>query len=477
MKTINLILIGVLMICSSLHAQVIPNSDFEIWNSDTMYENPQGYNSTNTFSYATFQSSNVTKSSSAFTGNYSVRMETKANAQDTIFGGVFIGMPGDGGISGGLPYAARPDSVRLAVKFNIMPGDTATLTIFFKKNGSVMAMAHEKVAGVQATWVSVSRPISWMIPVVNPDTLVVILSSSGLDGGGKPGSILYVDDIQLIGSSVPQIPNNGFEQWSPVISEDPQDWYTFNFFAFLNNEVSVSKTSDKYSGNYAAQIKSVNLFGDTMGFLSLGDFGDNGPQGGIPVFQNPKRISGYYKYSPVGPDTALAAVFTYVYDSGLGVSYPVDTIIVKLLPTLAYTPFEVVLPYNSWPIIDTMNIMFASGNIANESGYIGLGSILKIDSLNIFYNPVSVEEKSSSEIKISIHPNPADNYVNIVSNTQLSGAIRFKIYDSYGRVVANKVINPETSSAIDVSSLPAGFYLWEIQTSDKIIRSGKLILL
>ncbi|MCF8234974.1 MAG: hypothetical protein K9G67_08120 [Bacteroidales bacterium] len=56
-----------------------------------------------------------------------------------------------------------------------------------------------------------------------------------------------------------------------------------------------------------ADIQNNYVGGDISGVVTHGTFFEDGPVGGLPVNLNPQMLTGYYKYYPVGPDTALGS--------------------------------------------------------------------------------------------------------------------------------------------------------------------------
>ena len=97
-----------LFTCVHLFAQnPIPNGNFETWMT-TRYIDLQNY-ITPVFESQEFLGSPTTiRSSDRIAGNYSIRMETKSNGADTLFG--FISS-GEFGQSNGFSFTQSPDSI------------------------------------------------------------------------------------------------------------------------------------------------------------------------------------------------------------------------------------------------------------------------------------------------------------------------------------------------------------------------------
>jgi hypothetical protein len=454
-------------------SQTISNSSFENWSQQVLFEDPVPYITTNMNVIMMGGSGNVTKSTDHNGGLYSARLETMQFGADTIFGGVFLGIPGSAGITGGAAMAVHPDSLTVSAKYNLQTNDTAYVLVLFKKNGVMIGIGAFAFAGIQNTFTQFKTPVTWY-QTDSTDTVSAIITSSALDPPQFPGSILYVDDLNFIGGTIP-FPNGDFETWNNVSVEDPDDWFTLNF-ADTPGNYSVTKSTDSYDGTYAAQIENViTTFGDTMGFITNGRFGGNNPEGGMHVLLNPEKVTGYYKYTPVGLDTALAACFIYGNDT-LGNYGLLDSALVMLEPKPMYTYFEIPIAYNSWPLADTLNIAFASGNLENENSYVGLGSTLLIDKLEVTYKPMSVNENSTDNNNVNIFPNPAYGNCDVTIGNSDIPLYSIELYSETGQKIYSEIFdNAGTVNHLKLSMLSKGLYYLKIQNGEKII-TKKLII-
>lgn len=474
-KIFSLIMLLFLFLnAANVYSQIISNSSFENWSTNVYYEDPPPFITTNMNTFMMLGTGNVTKSTDHNSGLYSARLETVLLGADTMFGGMFLGIPGPGGITGGAAMAVHPDSLSVNAKYNLQSNDTAYVLVLFKKNGITIGTGAFAFAGTQNTFLEFKTPVTWY-QADTTDTIAAIITSSALDPPQFPGSILFVDDLNFTGSATP-LPNGDFETWNTITSEDPDDWTTMNY-ASSPSDPSVSKTTDSYDGTYAAKIKNVQMFsGDIMGFITNGYFGNNGPQGGMHVLLNPEKVTGYYKYSPVGPDTALAGCFVYIQDS-TGAQVLVDSGMIKFSPAGNYTYFEIPFLYNGWPIADTLNISFASGNLQDSGAYVGLGSTLYIDMLGVTYYPVSLPEVSDLEKSTVIYPNPSAGNFTV---TFFSGEPEYvlDVFDAKGMLFHHKTLKPVNGYyfySIDISGYAKSMYTVKF-TSAKNSFSKKIII-
>ena len=148
-----LIISAFAFICiSSSNAQQVANGGFENWTMKTLLNEPNGYSSSNTWAYVSGSGDNVTKDTSAYHGSFAAKLTTVQTQNDTIFGALFIGTPGDGGVTGGMPYTDQPDSVSGYVKYNIPTGDSAFFIVAFKNSGTMIAQTAQSFTGTQNTY-------------------------------------------------------------------------------------------------------------------------------------------------------------------------------------------------------------------------------------------------------------------------------------------------------------------------------------
>ncbi|MCD4665492.1 MAG: PCMD domain-containing protein, partial [Bacteroidales bacterium] len=341
MKKLVLLLILTIYFTQLVFTQDIQNSGFEDWTNQVLFEEPDQFTSSNILSYPSIGEPNVTKTTDAYSGNYAVRLETVAVDEESLTGAIFIGEPGDEAVIGGVPFTERPDSIKGYAKYNVPAGDTAYVLALFKKLGIPLGICLVPFVGEQTEYQQFSMAVQWLNPILSPDTLATGVLSSSMFSEPIPGSWIIVDSIHFVGASTPY-PNGSFEDWNTFSSEEPDNWFTSNIFTLLAGEASVTKSEDSYEGNFAVRIEStLTMWDDTLGLVTNGTFGDDGPMGGMPVDNIPDVLSGYYKYTPVGPDTALAAIALYHYNETTGMTETLEENLIKLPAAEDYTYFEI----------------------------------------------------------------------------------------------------------------------------------------
>jgi hypothetical protein len=457
-----------LLAFNSSLAQTIPNGDFEAWSNDTLYEEPASYFTGNLWSFNAVPGGNVVKVGSAFHGNFASQMTTVSTGGDTAIGLMLTGSPGMGGILGGVPYTEQPDSISFYAKYDVQLGDTAFVIVGFKVSGTFIAFALQPLIGNQTTWKRFVMATN--LPAFPaPDTMVFIASSSVLEGLQLPGSTLTIDSVTFIGATA-GIPNPSFENWVPYTSEEPDGWIGFNFGAMAGGPLSLTKSTNAYSGTYSAKVETIaTSWGDTIGLVSNGKFYTNGLKGGMAVNSNPDKVTGYYQYFPSGQDTALIGLASFL----AGVK--MDSAILALPAQSSWTYFELPLSYSSFPDVDTLNITFSSSNTL-DSNTNGLGSVLYIDNLNIYYLPLGMKQVAESS-GTKVLPNPFNDISVLSFSKPENMVVDVELYDATGKNCWSRKGITSNSVIIDRKGLDNGIYMFHIKDANgKLLSNGKILI-
>lgn len=195
--------------------QTIANSGFENWTQSPNgpFEECDNWGSFNYLSVLGFTAP-VQKSTSAHSGDYSVRIESSygdANEdglEDTIPTVFFLGeLDVFSGVNYvGNPCTQRPDSLVGYYKYSTVLGDNwlakVALTYWDSALDTfVVVGSHDYIGGEAATFTRFSFPIDYVLPNT-PDSVVVgfysVNEAAGSSGGG---SVLYLDDLQFVTAS------------------------------------------------------------------------------------------------------------------------------------------------------------------------------------------------------------------------------------------------------------------------------------
>ena len=477
MKTFKyyLSLLTLIVLSQSIYSQNIANGDFENWTSIDAYEEPDNMYIAGIHAYFLTGSVNATKSTDKIEGNFSVKLVSTIINSDTLFGLVTNSNDIEDGLSGGQPYTDKPDSVFFSAKYNIQANDTAIIFVLFKRLGVDMGVGMYQFTGSQTNWQSQAVAINWFSGLpVNPDTMLFAAVSSNPDGNVQNNSELFLDNVHF-GTANAALINGGFENWTMKSFEQPDDWSTFNFASIVYPPAYVKKSTDAHNGTYALEITTQLLNGkDTIAHIANSDILNDNWQGGQRVYLNPMKLTGYYKYTPIGNDSAAIAIRTTRWDAVSNQRITIQERLVTLGAASSYTAFSIDLTHNAWPNVDTLGIAFGSSNIHSGNINVALGSKLLLDSLNITYFPVGISENNAKKQSIKIYPQPASDYVNFkIDNTAQS--VKIIIYNSNGKLI--KSFNKSSTSLVQINTtdLSSGVYFYQINIDSRISK-GKFQL-
>ncbi len=112
----------------SVHAQIVPNGDFESWGSFGSYENPEFWSTANDIT-SSLGVITTQKTTDSYTGDFAALMEAKTVLTFSVPGLITLGdftidiWSQQSEITGGIPFDLRPDKINLHYKYTPVPGD------------------------------------------------------------------------------------------------------------------------------------------------------------------------------------------------------------------------------------------------------------------------------------------------------------------------------------------------------------------
>ncbi len=452
-------------------AQSIPNGDFESWQTTTI-SNPNGAVTANLEMFqrhGTGIPALVTQVSDAQHGSSACKLETTVIEGDTAFGYAVFGRTGNSGPEGGFPYSQTPDSITGWYKSNINANDSALVLVAFSLNGNPVYQGAFFLHGTHSSYTRFSFPLNLPGGFACDTVLFGVASSDPLtDFAPKPGSWIIVDNIAFVGTGITQqVPNSDFELWTNLNFEAPNTWLTY-----YSDDLtpSVSKTTDKYAGNYAAKVTTILSGSQLINVTFNGRQGNDGPEGGHPYALAVDTLMGYYKYSPTVTDTAM--VMMQFRKAGSVTDWRVQF----LFPTSTYTKFEI--PINLTTTPDSVSIFLASSTWNATTA--NLGSTLYIDDVQFKSQPLHVSVAEQGNIfRNLIYPNPSSDFVNVEFTMVTPETVTLTICDFSGRQMLAKTLNTsvgENSFKVDLDHLAKGVYSINVTSKNQIISASKFIV-
>jgi len=91
-----------------------------------------------------------------------------------------------------------------------------------------------------------------------------------------------------------------------------------------------------------------------------------------------------------------------------------------------------------------------------------------------YHTPTTVQNLNSGATGISVYPNPANSYINVVISAGVKGSIEVAVWNVLGQQV-NTVMAADNKAVIDVSMLPAGSYLVTCNNDGIKIASARFV--
>ena len=291
-------------------------------------------------------------------------------------------------------------------------------------------------------------------------------------------------------SAQSDIANRDLENWTVETSTfgnydvPDSEWTTANRVVRLGFPASTFKVTDAYSGAYAAKMitTTANIANPPLlvtGTLATGIFNElatppDNLKFGTPFTARPVRFKGYYKYMPVNGDSC--ALYTLLTKWNTGTNSR-DTLGRAMLPNdtqtvTAYTLFDIPFVYSSQNNPDSITVVFASSAYGNH--LMGQpGSTLYIDDIS-FDMTNGIEMVLMPEVKVTIFPNPANDYLYFNTDKKLKKG-NLIIYNEEGIKVKSVDIN-SINNKITVNDLAGGNYFYLLSDGNDKMNSGSFVI-
>ncbi|HXC07083.1 MAG TPA: hypothetical protein VNZ86_20125, partial [Bacteroidia bacterium] len=271
-----------------LSAQNIPNFDFESWNFLNYYF-PIPWNTAGT----------ITRLSPGYQGNYALRMQGNLNTGEP--GQISLGKLLGNQYSGGVPFNSRPDTVSGFYAYNIATGDSASLFLILKNNGSIVGSDTMYITGSNpGFYVHKTSGIHYR-SALTPDSVIIVVNSTRLNHLNT-ASYVMIDDLTLMHQSL-LIPDGDFESWYHKDYFDLVGWTTPNFDGLSANAYPVKDTTLHLAGRYSARLMNISEGSYYLpGYILLGKASGNNIFPGIASGVLDTVLTGFYQFFPQNGD-------------------------------------------------------------------------------------------------------------------------------------------------------------------------------
>lgn len=261
-----------------IHAQNLPNYDFENWASDGTFFNPVSWGTSN-FSAMSIISFNTVfqETSDLYSGNSCAKLVTV----EQNIGGDIVKVAGlitlgyfdvnfatrKAVVKGGIPCTSRPGLFSGYYKYSSSGIDSCIMSIYLTKYNTISNRADTLGLGIysssnQSEWTYFEAPVNYSSSE-NPDTMNIVILSSDTSLF-VAGSTLYIDQLAIdVATSNNDIPvKNELYSVYPNPANDILniELYTsietFCKYSILNSSGVSVKQSDIYKNNEPVDISS-----------------------------------------------------------------------------------------------------------------------------------------------------------------------------------------------------------------------------
>jgi hypothetical protein len=265
--------------------------------------------------------------------------------------------------------------------------------------------------------------------------------------------------------------NAGFETWTTTSGYDVcTGWGNVNQFFTQNGAPQcLFKSSDKHSGSFSAEARTVNALGDTAaGFIAFGKIVDGSIEPTTAIGKIPDTFSFWYNYAPVLDDSFFVLISFTKWVPGTGRTTVSNTWFAGGSSNAAWANKKIKLTLNGNTQVDSFFVSFSSSGGDNNLGgyYKQIGSVLRVDDVSFIGNVVGAPNAIASaqmNKHFEIYPTMTSDVININGTDKKE---QIEIYNANGARLIEQ--NAEASfTKVDVSGLAQGIYFVKISGEDK----------
>lgn len=204
MKLTSTTLILLFVVVNAFAQNPTPNPGFENWSQTGNYFNPDGWNNLNsqTAILGILTCSRVTAAADIHSGTYAMKLTTRS-----VFGITANGIASTAtlvttppyGVTGGIPYTLRPDSITGWYKYNPASASDSGFFQFVLQGSAGDTIGLVKLCTPNApvsNYTRFSAPITYFSSATPTNSYWILSSSDGTNP--VVNSALFVDDISLV---------------------------------------------------------------------------------------------------------------------------------------------------------------------------------------------------------------------------------------------------------------------------------------
>jgi putative glycosyl hydrolase or carbohydrate binding protein/type IX secretion system substrate protein len=304
-----------------------------------------------------------------------------------------------------------------------------------------------------------------------------------------------------------QITNGGFENWgnaSPGVSTEPTSWYSNlsgSNIAQLGPQTCFQCTSLVHSGSSCVRVETESYIGTAVngvvttgvvdapsftksdGYVGTVNYSTASDDRRMAFTGRPDSIVGWYQYSPGGSgEQGKVRVILHTgdyYDPETPTTNHPNPTANRIADTTFYTPTTTVsswtrfsLPFNYFSTSNPAYIMINVTSSANQSTTV-TGSQMWLDDIAVVYNPSAGINQVTNNQNLKAYYADKTVYVDLQNTTNDESTL--SIFDLTGKLMSSQKLESTKLNTLNVSTLNAGMYLYQIVGS-AYQKTGKFII-
>jgi hypothetical protein len=148
-------------------------------------------------------------------------------------------------------------------------------------------------------------------------------------------------------------------------------------------------------------------------------------------------------------------------------------------PNIDLSPYTIIIPAGTTNSTDFAAHYYPNGNAGvSEIDFVFFDDNNPTDEVLVttFFNALVTGVSTNGHEDISrVYPNPANTFVNIDLDHNLTNDIRIELMSVTGAVVAESPIHQKTTT-INTSNLPGGLYFYRLHMNGEVVESGRIVI-
>lgn len=299
------------------------------------------------------------------------------------------------------------------------------------------------------------------------------------------------------------VPNGNLENWHKVTVsaslnyDQPGVDENDNWITTLNDlmtipapigpgPVTVFKSTDAHTGNYAAKLVSGKLtfipndifIPGMLGTCKMLMTSNKALLGRGCVDCKPTKFSGYFKSSPVNGDSVCAVILVSKWNAatkhrdtiGYGAQYFKGEV-------ATYQKFEVPVTYYNSEASDSITLLCVSSGGFNAVKFTEakgqVGSTMYVDDL-VVENASGIQQSLMPEVGVTTYPNPATEEMHVDLTKALKNG-SFEVYNVQGKLVAVHMLS-QIKNTVSVRNMTPGTYYFRVLEGTSLYNTGSFIV-